>query len=245
MFLKLNRTATLLLAGLAVYCLASYLFSGMTTMLGEFAIVGLVITRRLLWYVNLALGVLLAAASVFAGRLKRASIVPAAACALEFLLILAAGIVPGAFVSMMHVPLETTDVVVRCLRMTDLGMLIGMVLAIAAGMLAAKRRLLLPVLVIAGAAVLSAAGFYVMTFWLGLGISGGMVAVGFLQPFAFLFPAFAFDGTPCALDAEKPAAASTVTPDAAPAAKPDAVPEEKPEETGAYSYLEAYKNKRR
>ena len=72
-----------------------------------------------------------------------------------------------------------------------------------------------------------------------------MVAVGFLQPFAFLFPAFAFDGTPCTLDAEKPAAASTVTPDAAPAAKPDAVPEEKPEETGAYSYLEAYKNKRR
>ena len=106
---------------------------------------------------NLALGVLLAAASVFAGRLKRASVVPAAACALEFLLILAAGIVPGAFVSMMHVPLETTDVVVRCLRMTDLGMLIGMVLVIAAGMLAAKRRLLLPVLVMAGAAVLSAA----------------------------------------------------------------------------------------
>ena len=245
MFLKLNRTATLLLAGLAVYCLASYLFSGMTTMLGEFAIVGLVITRRLLWYVNLALGVLLAAASVFAGRLKRASIVPAAACALEFLLILAAGIVPWAFVSMMHVPLETTDVVVRCIRMADLGMLIGMVLAIAAGLIVAKRRLLLPVLVMAGAAVLSAVGFYVMTFWLGLGISGGMVAVGFLQPFAFLFPAFAFDGTPCTLDAEKPAAASTVTPDAAPAAKPDAVPEEKPEETGAYSYLEAYKNKRR
>ena len=244
MFLKLNRTATLLLAGLAVYCLASYLFSGMTTMLGEFAIVGLVITRRLLWYVNLALGVLLAAASVFAGRLKRASVVPAAACALEFLLILAAGIVPWAFVSMMHVPLETTDVVVRCIRMADLGMLIGMVLAIAAGLIVAKRRLLLPVLVIAGAAVLSVAGYCVMTAGVKMGISG-MVAVGFLQPFAFLFPAFAFDGTPCTLDAEKPAAASTVTPDAAPAAKPDAVPEEKPEETGAYSYLEAYKNKRR
>lgn len=244
--MKLNRTLTLLLTGLAAYCLASYLFSSITSyMLGDFAIVGLVCTRRLLGYVNLALGVLLAAASVFAGRLKRASIVPAAACALEFLLILAAGIVPGAFVSMMHVPLETTDVVVRCLRMTDLGMLIGMVLAIAAGMLAAKRRMLLPVLVMEGAAVLSAVGFYVMTFWLGLGISGGMVAVGFLQPFAFLFPAFAFDGTPCALDAEKPAAASAVRPDAEPAAKPDAVPEEKPAETGAYSYLEAYKNKRR
>lgn len=245
MVLKLNRTMTLLLAGLAVCCLAWYLFSGMMTMLGESAIVGLVCTRRLLWYVNLALGVLLAAASVFAGRLKRASIVPVAACALEFLLILAAGIVPWAFVSMMQVPLETSDVVVRCIRMADLGMLIGMVLAIAAGLLAAKRRLLLPVLVMAGAAVLSVAGFYVMTALLGLGINGGMVAVGFLQPFAFLFPAFAFDGTPCALDAEKPAAASTVMPDAAPAAKPDTVPEEKPAETRAYSYLEAYKNKRR
>ena len=244
MVLKLNRTTTLLLAGLAAYCLASSLFSGMTAMLGDYAIVGFVITTRLLQYVNLALGVLLAAASVFAGRLKQASVVPVAACALEFLLILATGIVPWAFVSMMHVPLETSDIVVRCIRMTDLGMLIGMVLAIAAGLLVAKRRLLLPVLVIAGAAVLSVAGYYVMTVWLGLGI-GSMVAVGFLQPFAFLFPAFAFDGTPCALDAEKPAATGAVMSDAEPAAKPDATPKEKPEETGAYSYLEAYKNKRR
>ena len=244
MVLKLNRTTTLLLAGLAAYCLASSLFSGMTAMLGDYAIVGFVITTRLLQYVNLALGVLLAAASVFAGRLKQASVVPVAACALECLLILAAGIVPWAFVSMMHVPLETSDIVVRCIRMTDLGMLIGMVLAIAAGLLVAKRRLLLPVLVIAGAAVLSVAGYYVMTVWLRLGI-GGMVAVGFLQPFAFLFPAFAFDGTPCALDAEKPAATGAVMPDAEPAAKPDATPKEKPEETRAYSYLEAYKNKRR
>ena len=236
---------TLLLAGLAAYCLASYLSSGVTTMLGTSAIVGLGCTRRLLQYVNLALGVLLAAASVFAGRLKQASVVPVAACALEFLLILATGIVPWAFVSMMHVPLETSDIVVRCIRMTDLGMLIGMVLAIAAGLLVAKRRLLLPVLVIAGAAVLSVAGYYVMTVWLRLGIGGGMVAVGFLQPFAFLFPAFAFDGTPCALDAEKPAATGAVMPDAEPAAKPDATPKEKPEETRAYSYLEAYKNKRR
>ena len=236
---------TLLLAGLAAYCLASYLSSGVTTMLGTSAIVGLACTRSLLQYVNLALGVLLAAASVFAGRLKQASAVPVAACALEFLLILAAGIVPWAFVSMMHVPLETSDIVVRCIRMTDLGMLIGMVLAIAAGLLVAKRRLLLPVLVIAGAAVLSVAGYYVMTVWLRLGIGGGMVAVGFLQPFAFLFPAFAFDGTPCVLDAEKPAATGAVMPDAEPAAKPDATPKEKPEETGAYSYLEAYKNKRR
>ena len=245
MVLKLNRTMTLLLAGLAAYCLASYLSSGVTTMLGTSAIVGLACTRSLLQYVNLALGVLLAAASVFAGRLKQASAVPVAACALEFLLILAAGIVPWAFVSMMHVPLETSDIVVRCIRMTDLGMLIGMVLAIAAGLLVAKRRLLLPVLVIAGAAVLSVAGYYVMTVWLRLGIGGGMVAVGFLQPFAFLFPAFAFDGTPCVLDAEKPAATGAVMPDAEPAAKPDATPKEKPEETGAYSYLEAYKNKRR
>lgn len=99
---------TLLLAGLAAYCLASYLSSGVTTMLGTSAIVGLACTRSLLQYVNLALGVLLAAASVFAGRLKQASAVPVAACALEFLLILAAGIVPWAFVSMMHVPLETS-----------------------------------------------------------------------------------------------------------------------------------------
>jgi hypothetical protein len=65
-----------------------------------------------------------------------------------------------------------------------------------------------------------------MVVVLHMGLSS-MLAIGFLQPFAFLFTAFTFDGV----------ANSTLSKIA------DFASTKKPADNRKYSYLEAYKNK--
>lgn len=225
--MKLNRTIVLLIVGLVVFEIISAILVGMTgNIMGADFVAGISNAMTLIRLVNICLCVLLVSASLFADKLKQYSIVPIACCAIELLLSLGVIVVSWQFLMVINTPEHIIGIAAQGIRNAGLGMLLGMVLAIMAGMLLAKKRIILPLLIIVVVAILSVVAYLGMLTIFDMGLAS-MIAVGFLQPFAFLFPAFAFDG------AERNKTAKEV----------DSVSAEKSSETKGYSYLEAYKNK--
>lgn len=225
--MKLNRTLVLLLIGLVVFEITAAVIVGMTgNMMGAYFVAGLANAMTLIRMVNVVLCGFLVVASLCAGKFRQFSIVPTAACAIELLLGLIVTVIPMTFLKMRNTPEDVIAIAAQGIRTAGVGMLIGMVLAIMAGVLVAKKRIIIPLLVIVVAAILSVAVYYGMAGLFAMGLVS-MIAVGFLQPFTFLFPAFGFDKAGCATVTKNSGSESV----------------EKSSETNGYSYLEAYKNK--
>lgn len=224
--MKFNRTLILLLVGLVAFEMAAAIIVGMAGAMGTDFITYVSTTIRLIRIINVALCGPMAVSSLCAGKLRKISIVPFAACAVEVLLVLIVAVFPSIFLKMENTPPDVTAATVEGIRIAGLGMLIGMVLAILSGVLVAKKRIIIPVLVIVVAAVLSVAVYDGMLYRFTKGMTS-TIAVGFLQPFAFLFPVFGFDKTECITVSKNIHSESA----------------KKPEENKKYSYLEAYKNK--
>lgn len=225
--MKFNRTLILLLVGLVAFEMAAAIIVGMAGAMGTDFITYVSTTIRMIRIINVALCGPMAVSSLCAGKLRKISIVPFAACAVEVLLVLiVAFFLSIIFLKMENTPPDVTAATVEGIRIAGLGMLIGMVLAILSGVLVAKKRIIIPVLVIVVAAVLSVAVYDGMLYRFTKGMTS-TIAVGFLQPFAFLFPVFGFDKTECITVSKNIHSESA----------------KKPEENKKYSYLEAYKNK--
>ena len=128
----------------------------------------------------------------------------------------------------MNVPPETYHLALQGIRVSGVGMLAGTILATLAGLLSAKRHIALPLSIIIVFAVLSAVANVVMVSGVLVGVLS-MMPVGLLQPFALLMPAFGFNNAENAAVEKRNASAEEKSAEA-----------DKP-----YSYLEAYKNKRK
>lgn len=225
--MKLNRTLALLLIGLVVFEITAAVIVGITgNIMGTDYAAGLANAMALIRMVNVVLCGFLVVASLCAGKFIQFSIVLTAACAIELLLGLIVTVIPMTFLELLNTPPPVISIAAQGIRTAGMGMLIGMVLAIMAGVLAAKKRIIIPLLVIVVAAVLSVVVYYGTAVMFAMGLSS-MIAVGFLQPFAFLFPAFSFDKAGCATVTKNGGSENV----------------EKSSETNGHSYLEAYKNK--
>jgi len=227
--LKLKKTLSLLVVGLIVFeTVAMVTVRIFGNSMGFSFVAGLSNAMILIRIVNIVLGGLLVVASLCAGKIKGSSIVPIVATAVELLLSMVVIVIPMQFLKMMSVSPEVLDIAAQGIRFAGLGMLVGMVLSVLMGLFTGKKRIVWPLVVIAAVAALSIVMYYVMLFKLWMG-TVSMFAIGFLQPFAFLLPAFASESKEC-VSVEKPK-------NAAPAAQANGNQD--------YSYLEAYKNKRK
>ena len=224
---KSNHALVLLLVGWSVCEGASIICSVINGMyIGASALAGFSSAWGLIRPVNIVLCALLATISSFARKLKSYSILPIAGCAIELLLTLLLVTMAAPCLRMLNTPEEILYIAMTGVKSAGLGMLIGLILAVIAGILLAKKRIIWHFLVIVFTAILSIVVYLGMVVVFHMGLSS-MLAIGFLQPFAFLFPAFAFDGV----------ANSTLSKMA------DFASAKKPAENREYSYLEAYKNK--
>ena len=224
--MKFNRPLILLLVGLVAFEMAAAIIVGMAGAMGTDFITYVSTIIRMIRIINVALCGLMAVSLLCAGKLRKISIVPFAACAVEVLLVLIVAVFPSEFLKMENTPPDVTAATVEGIRSAGLGMLIGMVLAILSGVLVAKKRIIIPVLVIVVAAVLSVAVYDGMLYRFTKGMTS-TIAVGFLQPFAFLFPVVSWENEKLTADLKNVSSALA----------------NKSSENTKYSYLEAYKNK--
>ena len=224
--MKLNRTLVLLIVGFVVFEIAAAIISGLSGVIGVTYIASVAMAMRIIGGVNLVMCALLVAASLFAEKLKSSFIVPIAGCAMEMLLGLVIVVFSNSFLYMMNTSPEIIDCANRGLTVTGLGMLIGMIFSIALSLLIPKKPTILPLIVMVVVSVLSVIAYAVMLYQFAMGITS-MIAVGFMQPFAFLLPAVFFDGEQIAKSMKNKASAFA----------------NQASENSKYSYLEAYKNK--
>ena len=224
---KSNPMLALLLVGWAVYNGTQNVSSVMVGMYcGDDALAGASVANSFINLVNVILYVFLTITLLFAHKLKSFSFLPKVSCAIELLLSLLLITLAAPCLRMLYTSEWVLGIAVSGVKAVGLGMLIGSILVVITGLLFAQKRIVWRLLVMVIIAILSIVAHFGMLVVFHMGLSS-MLAIGFLQPFAFLFPVVSWEDEKLTADLKNVSSALA----------------NKSSENTKYSYLEAYKNK--